>query len=184
MLIGGAKEENGMKTGILFFLPLALTGCLFSPYREIVYYDLRPVQEQTAVQVDVSDFLNRAGVTSRFQYRSSDGRIQTDPDNKWIVPPEVLVARGLRDCFNGRNGKFLSVGKRIRVSGELVHFEVLTDRMVFLLGARVTLSGEGRETKVMDFLTEEKISSAKPEDVVNAAGNAVSKLAGQIKGAL
>ena len=160
---------------------LLLTGCLCSSYRDTAYFDLSPSPRNgSAPLVRVAELRNSSGAGSRFQYRERDGRIVSDPDRKWIMPPGALVARALRTALSG-SGRI--DGKGALVSGELLFFE--TDRTAgkFRLCADMSIeSGDRRKTVRIDVSAP--VADDSPEAVVRAADLAVNEMAKRLSQAL
>ena len=161
-------------------LLMPLTGCLWSSYRDIAYFDLTPVPGAVSGEVRIAELRNASGAGSRFQYRDKTGRIVTDPDCKWVLPPGALVTRALRASLTP---KTVSGAKTAHVSGEILFFEVRQDAGKFHLLANLRVSAGGKEKTVHCDLTA-PVADSSPEAVVRAANQTVLEMAKLLNRAL
>lgn len=181
-----------MKT--IFFSALAvltlLTGCLWAPYRETVYFDIVP-RENTAAQgvtFDITDLRNDSGSGSRFQYRNADGRISADPDRKWVMPPGALVARAIRLALTPvpAENKGISIqssdpATAVRVSGDLLVFETDLAAKTFCVHARLRVRTPRNKVQLLDCNIRIPMQDTTPGSITLAGGKAVEEIVNQLK---
>ena len=166
-----------------FSLLLLLSGCFCSQYRDTAYFDLTPAKAAAAVPVEVAELQNRSGSGSRFQYREKNGRILADPDRKWILPPGALVARALRSALTPPASS--AAGEpETQISGELLFFETDLETRNFHLQAQLRITRRDGKTRKLNCDIKIPLTGDAPEHTVQAANQAVGKLAGQLSKAL
>ena len=180
-----------MKSCILSALSVLflLTGCLWAPYRETVYYDIIPAEAASAGNAVflVTELRNCSGTGSRFQYKDASGRITADPDHKWLMQPGALVARALRLSLTsptGRHGvsiKKADAERKIYVRGDLLAFDTDLNRKVFTLHARLQVTQPGAGEQLLDCNIRIPMHDTEPESISRAAGEAVGKIVEQLK---
>ncbi|MBQ4336739.1 MAG: hypothetical protein IJC34_06080 [Lentisphaeria bacterium] len=179
------KIYLGTAAAVLFLL----CGCLWSPYRETVYYDIMPadsVPEQSIVY-QVTDFRNCSGAGSRFQYKNADGQIVSDPDCKWLMQPGALVARAIRLSLTapskttGITVKNADAVKQFYVRGELLTFETDLEKMEFVLHAKIRVVSPGAKEHLLDCSSRIPLQDIEPGTISRAAGIAVSEIVNQLK---
>ncbi len=171
---------------LLLFL---LTGCLWAPYRETVYFDIVPAASSSAGNMffQVADLRNCSGAGSRFQYRDANGKITADPDRKWLMQPGALVARAIRLALAENADKAgVSVKKADPaqlgyIRGELLAFETDLARKIFTLHARLQVTQPGNKELLLDCNIRIPLQDTEPESIARAAGDAVAKIIEQLK---
>ena len=157
-------------------------GCFFGSYRDITQYDLtiHPADGPTAgKRFAAQEFQNRSGAGTRFQYREGGGRIVTDPDRKWVLPPEELIPRALNAAFPAA-----PAGAPVcRVRGVVEYFEASRPTGKFIFSGSYELLDDGKERREKNFRIEVPLPADSPEALVEAASRAVAELARQIRAA-
>ena len=174
----------------LFFLlaltaAVFLTGCLGAPYRETVYYDIVPPETGPAGKTffQVTDLRNLSGAGNRFQYRDASGRIDSDPDLKWLMQPGALVARAMRLALSDPAGGVQTAdpAQMTYVRGDLLVFETDMEKKAFCLHARFRVTPPGGKEQALDCNIRIPMQNVKPESVTRAATLAVGELVKQLK---
>ena len=168
---------------------LLLTGCLWNPYRETVYYDIIPADTVPAGNTvyHVADLRNCSGTGSRFQYKDADGKITGDPDRKWVMQPGALVARSIRLALaapadsTGVRLRKADSARQVYVRGELLAFETDMDKKVFSLHARLHVTPTGAGEHLLDCNIRIPMQDTAPESITRAAGEAIGKIVEQLK---
>ena len=163
---------------------LLLTGCLWNPYRETVYYDIIPADTVPAGNTvyHVADLRNCSGTGSRFQYKDADGRITGDPDRKWVMQPGALIARSIRLALaapednTGVSLQKADSARQVYIRGELLAFETM-----FSLHARLHVTPAGAGEHLLDCNIRIPMQDTEPESITRAAGEAVGKIVEQLK---
>ena len=161
---------------LLAAIPVILfSGCVFESYRPVAEFDLPAGRaEPPARAMRILEFRNNSTAGSRLQSRDASGRVIRDPYNKWILPPEQLVARALNLALQQADEKS---AVPVPVAGELDVFEVDASEHVFRLSGSWSLPRDEREFR-FSFATPIEGDSA--EAVAQAAGDAVRLLAEQL----
>ncbi|MBR2643344.1 MAG: hypothetical protein IKD46_09480 [Lentisphaeria bacterium] len=168
---------------------LLLCGCLWSPYRETVYYDIVPVDTvpEQSVVYQVADFRNCSGAGSRFQYKKADGQVISDPDCKWLMQPGALVARAIRLSLTQPatttevTVKNAAAVKQFYVRGELLTFETDLKKKEFVLHAKIRVVSPGGQEHLLDCSSRIPLQDIEPGAISRAAGIAVSEIVNQLK---
>ena len=168
---------------------LLLTGCLWNPYRETVYYDIIPADTVPAGNTvyHVADLRNCSGTGSRFQYKDADGRITGDPDRKWVMQPGALIARSIRLALaapednTGVSLQKADSARQVYIRGELLAFETDTAQKMFSLHARLHVTPAGAGEHLLDCNIRIPMQDTEPESITRAAGEAVGKIVEQLK---
>ena len=162
-----------------------LTGCLWTPYRETVYYDIVPPETQTdgSTFFQIAELRNSSGAGSRFQYKDAAGRISSDPDLKWLMQPGALVTRGIRLALSVAAGEAKAVdpAQTTYVRGDLLAFETDLQKKVFSLHAILKITPPGGKEKILDCDIRIPLQNTKPETITRAAGLAVGEIVKQLK---
>lgn len=152
-----------------------LTGCVFKSYRPVTEFDLvAGSTEPPARALRVLEFRNDSSSGSRLQWRDSSGRVIRDPYNKWVLPPEQLIARTLNLALRQPD---VESAIPIPVAGTIEVFEVDGPELVFRFEGSWTLPGDAREFRFHFAVPVEEESA---EAVALAAGEAVRLLAEQL----
>jgi hypothetical protein len=168
---------------------LLLTGCLWNPYRETVYYDIIPTNTASSGNTvyHVAVLRNSSGTGSRFQYKDADGKITGDPDRKWVMQPGALVARSIRLALaapadnTGVQVRKTDSARQVYIRGELLAFETDTVKKVFTLHARLHVTPAGAGEHLLDCNIRIPMQDTEPESITRAAGEAVGKIVEQLK---
>ena len=154
---------------------LLLSGCMFESYRPVAEFDLvAGPTEPPARALRILEFRNNSTAGSRLQWRDSSGRVIRAPYNKWILPPEQLVARTLNLALRQPDEKSATP---IPIAGTLDVFEVDGATYKFLLEGSWKLPDDDREFPFSCAVPVEEDSASA---VARAAAEAVRLLAGQI----
>ena len=170
-----------------FFIPvsavfcLILSGCfsgglssgtrLFSPAA------VNEKQFQLPCRIKIMNFRNLAGADRRFLFRYKGNRMHNDEFNRWLLSPELMLERFLREEFNG-TGK-----TEVRVRGVITSFEFNAEKHLAVLAVDFTLySGE---QSISFKAKSEKRFARDSRDLPQAAADAmekcISSLAGQLQ---
>ena len=152
-----------------------LGGCVFKSYRPVAEFDLvaGPV-EPPARALRILEFRNDSSSGSRLQWRDPSGRVIRDPYNKWVLPPEQLVARALNLALLRPDEQSVTP---LPVEGTLEEFEVDGSAHQFRLTGSWKPPRGDREFRFSFSVPVEEDSA---DAVARAAGEAVRRLAGQL----
>lgn len=162
-----------MKTSstILPLLLLLCGGCLFEPYHPTAEFDLpRGAALNAPPSLYAFEFRNDSSASSRFQIRYADGRVVTDPYNRWVSSPGRLVARTLNLYFLSNE---FSGAESVR--GTLEVFEIEDSQRVFRLAGSYSFNSAATIRKRFDIAVP--LEANTPDAIAAAAGAAVRKLA-------
>ena len=164
---------------------IILTGCLWAPYRETIYYDIVPPETKTAgnTTFQIAELRNSSGTGSRFQYKDADGRISSDPDVKWLMQPGALVTRGIRLALSSPAGEanVIDPAQTTCVRGDLLVFETDLQKKEFCLHAILKVIPPGGKEKILDCDIRIPLQNTTPENITRAAGLAVGEIVKQLK---
>lgn len=129
------KQETMTRPGVrllcgMFFLTVLLlfAGCslLNGSYREPEVFDLPAAADQGAPAVEklpectLGPVRNFSGADRRFLFRSGTGRMEPDEYSRWLLPPDQMLERQLREtALAGRPAEsegrdYLQLGAEIR----------------------------------------------------------------------
>jgi len=124
-------------------------------------------------------FRNLSGSDRRFLLRMPDGRVISDEFSRWLLDPELMLERFLRDRIGGEGPS------PVRIRGVITRFEMDLKRNKALLAADFELR-DGDRTAQVSCLSEKDIK-ADPFDAAAAAKamglcaeEAASRLGGHI----
>ena len=147
--------------GILLTVP----GCFFGgSTRETRVFDLAGTAGKTMdlpCGVHFLFFRNLSGSDRRFLLRMSDGRVISDEFSRWLMDPELMLERFLRDRIRGEGASV------IRIRGVINRFELDLKRRKALLAADFELREDDRTVLVSSRI--EKDFKAEPFDAASAA---------------
>ena len=87
-------------------------------------------------------FRNLSGSDRRFLLRMPDGRVASDEFSRWLLDPELMLERFLRDRIRGEGAS------PIRIRGVITRFEMDLKRHKALLAADFELRGNDRTVLV------------------------------------
>ena len=154
---------------------ILLAGCVFNSYRPVAEFDLVAGRaEPPACALRILEFRNNSTSGSRLQWRDPSGRVFRDPYNKWVLPPEQLVARALNLALQKPDEQS---AVPVPVEGTLDVFEVDGAEHLFRLAGCWKRPGDNREFRFSFAVPVEEDSA---DAVARAAGEAVKLLAGQL----
>ncbi|MDR0931461.1 MAG: PqiC family protein [Victivallales bacterium] len=154
---------------------ILLSGCVFKSYYPVAEFDLPAVKvDSPAFAMHIMEFRNNSISGSRFQARDASGQVFSDPYNKWVLPPEQLIARTLNLTLQHPERKSET---RIPITGELDIFNVESATKTFRFAGSWSPTYTKREYQ-FDFSVPLKGDS--PLALVEAAREAVGKLAQQL----
>ena len=156
----------------VFLAVTLLTGCVFESYRPVAEFDLVTGEVEPPVcALRVLEFRNNSTSGIRLQWRDPSGRVIRDPYNKWVLPPEQLVARALNLALQ-RPDEPSAVP--LSIEGTLDMFEVDGSVHQFRLAGSWKLPRDDREFRFSFAVPVEEESA---EGVARAAAEAVRLLA-------
>ena len=149
-------------------LLLTVCGCIWGGQsRETRFFDLRTNQKKNAClpcEINFMLFRNLSGSDRRFLLRHSGNRLQSDEFNRWLLDPELILERFLREEVQGK-GK-----TTVRVRGVITAFEIDTLRQEAVLAVDFILSS-GENTRRLSCRASRKIT---PENGDFSAGAAAA----------
>ena len=177
-----------MKTVLLFVfccgILLAVPGCFFGgPDRETRVFDLA---ETAGKKMDLPCgvhflfFRNLSGSDRRFLLRMPDGRVVSDEFSRWLLDPELMLERFLRDRIRSEGPS------PIRVRGVITRFELDLKRHKALLAADFELRSDDKTVQVScrsekDFRTEPFDAAEAAKAMGQCAEETVLQLGGRIR---
>ena len=153
---------------------LLICGCFWggnSPETRIYDFGVSAPAKQLPWQVNYQLFRNLSGADRRLLLRNADGKIRCDEFNRWLLDPELLLERYLRNSVSG-SGKH-----PVSVRGTLLAFEMDLQRHEAVLKMDFTLVSEGRRKNISCGAVK-RFSAA--EDRVTQAVNAMTGCAEEI----
>ena len=165
---------------LAFFVLLTSGGCIWGGQsRETRFFDLKAEQSKSLLlpcEVNFMLFRNLSGADRRFLVRQSGNRLRGDEFNRWLLDPELLLERFLREDLRGKSGP------TVRVRGVLTAFEFDLLRKEAVLGIDFTLTS-GENSRHFNCRIREKISSG-GEDFSSSAAAAMNICATRAAGEL
>lgn len=159
----------------VFLAVTLLAGCVFESYRPVAEFDLVTGEVEPPVcALRILEFRNNSTSGIRLQWRDPSGRVIRDPYNKWVLPPEQLVARALNLALLRPDEQSVTP---LPVEGTLEEFEVDGSAHQFRLTGSWKPPRGDREFRFSFSVPVEEDSA---DAVARAAGEAVRRLAGQL----
>lgn len=170
-----------------FFSVLFVSALLFSGgcmlfqnrYEEPHVYDLGGGLEKAVslpCKAEFVSFRNLSGADRRFLVRVSGNGLVNDEFNRWLVSPELLLERFLRQSF-------VSCGDvPVKIRAVITGFEIDRRSNTAILSADFTLRSGGRSTTFSSRVQEP--FSASGSAVSGAAAEAMKRCAAKLAGEL
>ena len=144
---------------------LSFTGCIFGETtRATQVFDLaEKAKKQPLLPYDIHFlfFRNLSGSDRRFLLRQPDNRIVADEFSRWLLDPELMLERFLRDEVRGEGNV------SVRIRGVITRFEVDVKRHAAVLAADFVLH-VGDRSAAVSF----RAQKALPAGDITAAGTA------------
>ena len=172
-----------MKKLLLFpagILCLILSGCIFggaNSQPQIFSLRVSAVKgEKLPCRVGFLLFRNLSGSDRRFLYRYENNQVSGHEFSRWLLDPELLLERFLREEIRGDGNE------SVRVRGVITSFEFDVPEQLAVLSVDFTLYGGGIERPV-SIRTVQKIASANNGTGLAAAA-AMEKCAFELAGKL
>lgn len=179
------------------FLVLSLTACLTlcgcvlfpEPYNATHYFDLGVPDtiSPKGIELNIESLTSGKSYRTKMVYRTSPCAVEIDEYNKWMSPPDILIANYLNRAFavNGREDDF----RRYTLGGELLCFDIDLASKTARLGVRYSISeARGGEDAVSEggVLTASKLyrqsfDVESPAAFASAMSQAAAKLAADIR---
>lgn len=154
---------------------ILLAGCVFKSYRPVAEFDLTAGKvEPPAQALRVQEFRNNSTSGIRLQVRDASGQVVRDPYNKWVLPPEQLVARALNLALQQPDA---ASAVPVPIDGTLDVFEIDGAEHKFLLAGSWKLPRDDREFR---FSFAVPVEGESADAAARAASEAVRLLAGQL----
>ena len=169
----------------LFLFPagvlcLVLSGCIFggaNSQPQIFSLSASAVKsEKLPCQIKFLLFRNLSGSDRRFLYRYGDNQVRGHEFNRWVLDPELLLERFLREEVRGGGNE------NVRIRGVITSFEFDVPKQLAVLSVDFTLYGGALERSV-SIRTVQKISSDE-NGAGQAAAGAMEKCALELAGKL
>jgi hypothetical protein len=179
-----SKEAFFMMKKLILFpagvLCLILSGCIFggaSSQPQIFSLGASAVKsEKLPCQVRFLLFRNLSGSDRRFLYRYGDNQVRGHEFSRWVLDPELLLERFLREEVRGGGNE------SVRIRGVITSFEFDVPEQLAVLAVDFTLYG-GELERSVSIRTVQKIASGDNESGTAAAG-AMEKCALELAGKL
>ena len=169
----------------LFLFPagvlcLVLSGCIFggaNSQPQIFSLSASAVKsEKLPCQVKFLLFRNLSGSDRRFLYRYGDNQVRGHEFSRWVLDPELLLERFLREEVRGGGNE------NVRIRGVVTSFEFDVPKQLAVLSVDFTLYGGALERSV-SIRTVQKIASGE-NGAGQAAAGAMGKCALELAGKL
>ena len=171
------------KKNLLFsaaVLCAGLTGCIFGgSSSQPQIFSLRPGVEKRAklpCQVKFLLFRNLSGADRRFLYRQSENLVYGHEFCRWVLDPELMFERFLRESVQGEGNE------NVRVRGVITCFEFDIPGKRAVLAVDFTLFGGERSRSFT--LREEQFWDVESDETGVAAAAAMEKCSIELAGKL